>query len=98
MHLDRRTVSRKTPRDGKLEISADASSHLAPLGPHLSAGWHGAEAPAALVRMSCTCGSGNATHEHHFLESVLFRTLPVGETVDVTLESGVVRVVLTPSP
>lgn len=96
MHLERRTVSRKTPRDGKLEISPNAAQRLAPLGSELRAEWQGEEGPAAIVRMQCTCGSGGGQHEHHFLESALFRTLPVGEDIDLSIEAGIVRARVTP--
>ena len=97
MHLERRIVSRKTPRDGKLEISSAVAARLDALAPDLQAEWQGACARAALVRMSCTCGSGETGHEHHFLESSVFRALPVGEKVDLALDAGTVRVAMTPS-
>ena len=97
MHLDRRTVSRKTPRDGKLEITPGAAARLVGLGAELRAEWDGARAPAAVVTMTCSCGGDAMQHEHHFLESVIFRTLPVGEVVDLALDSRVVRVAVTPS-
>ena len=98
MHIDRRTVSRKTPRDGKLEISPAAAARLeAAAASTLSADWLGATAPAALVSMTCTCGAGDGTHEHRFLQSEVFRSLPVGQQVDLTLDSDTVRVAVTPS-
>lgn len=98
MHLERRTVSRKTPRDGKLEISEHAASRLHGIALPLRAKWDGRWAPAAIARMSCTCGGASATHEHFFLESEIFRTLPVGQDVDLELSSGTVHVAMTPSP
>jgi hypothetical protein len=98
MHLDRRTVSRKTPRDGRLEISPGAAARLGEIGSVLRAEWSGATGPANLVSMSCTCGGAEAKHDHYFLESAVLRTLPVGQEVDLALESSTVRVVMTPSP
>ena len=97
MHLDRRTVSRKTPRDGKLEISPGAAARLGEIGPDLRAEWSGSSGPATLASMSCTCGGAGATHDHYFLESAVLRTLPVGQEVDLALESSTVRVAMTPS-
>ena len=97
MRIDRRTVSRKTPRDGKLEISPAAATRLRELPGQLRVEWGGEAAPATIVSMSCNCGGSEQQHEHYFLESEIFRTLPVGEDVDVALESGVVHVAMTPS-
>ena len=97
MHLERRTVSRKTPRDGKLEISRAIADRLEAVGVPLRAEWRGDDAAASLIRMSCTCGGGDARHEHHFLESSVLRALPVGEDVDLTLDEADARVTVTPS-
>src|SRR5688572_19479359 len=82
MHLDRRTVSRKTPRDGKLEISAGAAAQLQLSGSDLRAHWKSESAAASLSTMRCSCGGGDTQHEHFFLESEIFRGLPVGEEVE----------------
>jgi len=97
MHLDRRTVSRKTPRDGKLEVSAAAAIRMAQLGGELHAEWQGVRAPASMVTMTCTCGGDASPHEHFFLECAIFRTLPVGEDVSLALHADTVRVAVTPS-
>ena len=97
MHLERRTVSRKTPRDGKLEISRAAAARLESLTGALSAAWDGSIAPARVVTLSCSCGGASERHDHYFLESEIFRALPVGRDVEVALESGVVQVAVTPS-
>lgn len=98
MQIDRRTVSRKTPRDGKLEISSTAAERLGTVGSALCAEWRGERAPAAVVSMSCSCGGADEKHEHFFLESPVLRTLPVGEEVDLALDAPTVLVALTPSP
>ncbi len=97
MHLDRRTVSRKTPRDGKLEISAAAATRVTQVGGDLHAEWDGVRAPAAVVTMTCTCGGDARPHEHFFLECASFRTLPVGEDVSLALDADTVSVAVTPS-
>src|SRR5688500_18185674 len=75
MLLERRTVSRKTPRDGKLEISGVTEAAVARLGSTVLVEWQGREAPASVARMSCTCAKGTGQHQHVFLESELFRAL-----------------------
>ena len=97
MLLERRTVSRKTPNDGKLEISPAAADAMSVLGAALIAEWADRRAPAAIVAMSCTCAKGTGQHEHVFLQSDLFRTLQAGAEVDVHLEQGPPRVAVTPA-
>ena len=97
MHIDRRTVSRKTPRDGKLEISASAAAHLGAMGPGIPVEWTGMAGEAAITRFACACTKGEGPHEHHFLESALLTSLPVGAEVDLIVRAGRVHVALTPS-
>ena len=97
MLLERRTVSRKTPNDGKLEISRVTADAVSPIGPRLTVAWQGTHAPAALVTLACTCAKGAGQHEHLFLESALFRTLEAGSEVDLKLEEGAGRVSVTPA-
>ena len=97
MHIDRRRVSRKTPRDGKLEISEGAAARLAQVGTGIPVEWNGASASGTLSRFTCTCGSAEGTHDHHFLESAILTSLPVGADVDLILRAGIVHVALTPS-
>ena len=97
MLLERRTVSRKTPTDGKLEISRAAAEALSSLGEELTAEWSDRTAPAVIVAMTCTCAKGAGQHEHLFLQSALFRTLEAGTEVDVHLEHAPPRVAVTPA-
>jgi hypothetical protein len=97
MLLERRTVSRKTPNDGKLEISRVTADAVSPLGPRLTVAWQGSDAPAAVVTLVCTCPKGAGQHQHLFLESALFRTLEPGSEVDLKLEEGTDRVSVTPA-
>jgi len=97
MLLERRTVSRKTPNDGKLEISRATADAVSPLGPRLTVEWRGTDAPAAVVTMACTCAKGAGQHQHLFLESDLFRTLEAGSEVDLSLEQGTDRLSVTPA-
>ena len=97
MHLDRRIVSRKTPRDGKLEISEAAASRLARLPAGVTVEWGGSTAAGALSTFTCTCGTAGGPHEHHFLQSPLLASLPVGAEVDLILRTETVHVAVTPS-
>lgn len=97
MRIDRRTVSRKTPRDGKLEISEAAAACLAEIGTDVAVEWNGATAPAELSHFSCTCGKAGGAHDHHFLQSPILASLPVGAEVDLFLRAQTVHVALTHS-
>jgi hypothetical protein len=97
MLLERRTVSRKTPTDGKLEISRVTEDAVRALGSALMVEWQGREAPASVARMSCTCGKGTGQHQHVFLESDLFRALDAGTEVDLALDEGSARLSVTPA-
>ena len=93
MLLEIRTVSRKTPDDGRLEITAESARRLSPFGVPLTVRVgddETARGEAQLTAMSCTCdkgggGAGGAGHEHRFLASDLFRALSPGETVVLEL-------------
>ena len=97
MQIDRRTVSRKTPNDGKLEISRAAADRLAEVEPPIIVEWSGESGPAALSTFDCTCAKADGAHIHHFLESPILRSLPVGEEVDLILRAGAISVALTHS-
>ena len=93
--LEERTVSRKTPLDGKLEISAETARRLGPLGPDMTVAAGGHDGTARLHSMACTCARGAAgSHVHHFLESSLFRSLRPEATARIEMDetSGTVRV------
>ena len=95
MIIEEREVSRKTPHDGKLEISAEAAARLAPLGADFSLVAGGREARGRVERMACTCAKGAGSgHEHHFVAAPALRALAPGSTVRVELdaEAGTVRV------
>ncbi|MDQ2931726.1 MAG: hypothetical protein M3Y05_13060 [Gemmatimonadota bacterium] len=93
MLLERRTVSRKTPLDGKLEISAATASRLATLGAsfplRLDVGT-AIDDTARLHELSCTCTKAAASgqHTHHFVESVALRSLEEGSEVRVELDDA----------
>ena len=90
MLLERRTVSRKTPRDGRLEISAESAARLAALADDFAVTTGGAMGRGRLEAMPCGCAKGaGGGHVHHFVESPLLMALVPESTVVVELdESG----------
>ncbi len=100
MLLERRTVSRKTPGDGRLEITKRAAGRLRELGAGLEVDVGGERYAAALGTMTCTCRGADKPHEHYFLESSALKRLTPGAEVDLEMdpEVSVVRVRATPAP
>jgi len=93
MLLEVREVSRKTPADGRLEISAEIARRLAACPPPLQVKVDETRAGAELVQFDCQCGKGGeGGHRHHFLSSPLLRTLRTGESIALELEGSVVAV------
>lgn len=88
MLIEQRTVSRKTPLDGMLEISAAAARHLLTLGASFPLRTMGGEANARLNQMSCTCAKAGTPgrHLHYFVESDVLRALAPGTEVRVQLD------------
>ena len=84
--IERRTVSRKTPSDGKLEITKIAANDLAPLGERFTVVVDDRDGDARLAAMPCTCRGDDVAHVHYFVESDLLRALPVGHVVDLLLD------------
>lgn len=81
------TASRKTPGDGRLEISAAAAERIAPLGREFAMVVAGRPARGSVISMECTCAKGaGARHVHHFVQSDAFRELAVGSTVHLALD------------
>jgi hypothetical protein len=98
MLLERRTVSRKTPTDGKLEISRATADTVASFGDGLTVAWSGEVAPGSIVGMRCSCSKGSGgQHEHHFLQSDLLKTLDAGAEVDLELDEKTARLWVTPA-
>ena len=94
--LEERTVSRKTPRDGKLEITRPTGLRLEQLGnPTLEIETPAGPGTATLTTQACTCRGPDNPHEHWFLTSPLFRALVPGSIVSLSLESA--RIVVRPT-
>jgi hypothetical protein len=88
--IEERTVSRKTPVDGMLEISANAAEQVATLGATFLLSTAGGEGRARLHAMSCTCAkaASSGQHQHYFVESDILRALEPGTDVRVELDDA----------
>jgi hypothetical protein len=86
--IEQCTVSRKTPLDGKLEISAAAAAKIETLGESFPLRTASGEGRARLHEMTCTCTKASASgqHLHHFVESDALRALEPGTDVRVELD------------
>lgn len=98
--IDTVTVSRKTPRDGKLEVNATVALRLATLGSRLVVAAAGSTANGAVEEMACTCAkAAGAGHVHHFLVSEVLRGLAPDERVAIQLDpAGGLVTVATAAP
>ena len=89
MLLDQRPVSRKTPGDGMLEISAAAAERLAALGGDFALAAGGREGRGRVQSLACSCAKGAGTgHVHHFVASPLLMALAPGSEVRVELDEA----------
>ena len=86
-HAERRTVSRKTPLDGRLEISEAAARVARAMPAEFALEVDGAAARARLTSVRCGCAKAwtAGAHEHHFLESDALRALGPEQSVVVEL-------------
>ncbi|MBK9979157.1 MAG: hypothetical protein IPP20_14785 [Gemmatimonadetes bacterium] len=100
MLLEVREVSRKTPRDGRLEVTGDTARRLAVFGATLPVEVDVQRGEVTLEVMACQCekGGGAAGHTHHFVSSALFTSLLAGETVVLELLDGPLLAVARPHP
>lgn len=87
MLLEQRTVSRKTPGDGRLEITKRAAARLGEVGASFAIDFKGKRSNGSLVSIPCTCRGAENPHEHYFIEDAAFRDLKPGTLVDLELES-----------
>ena len=79
-------VSRKTPRDGRLEISSATADALGGAGAELPVRVDSRRARGTVVTMPCGC-KGEMKHTVHvFLQSELFRDLAPDSTILLALE------------
>jgi hypothetical protein len=92
--LERRTVSRKTPGDGKLEITRPAARQLAQSGPAFTIDVAGRTGLATLGDFECTCRGPEERHVHYFLESELLKGLEPNTRIDVDFDATQRRLVV----
>lgn len=88
MLIMRAVVSRKTPRDGRLEITSSLADRLLALQSPLMVSVGGAEEHAQVEEMPCTCSKASSTgqHVHHFLASELLKSLTPETNVRVEVD------------
>jgi hypothetical protein len=89
--LEQRAVGRKTPLDGRLELSPSTAERLGAPGDELPVVALGREGVGRLETMECTCGKSPGAragerHIHHFVASPLFRELAAGVEVRIDLD------------
>ena len=95
MLVERRPVSRKTPLDGRLEITRVGAARLGGIGDGFEVAIGDDHAPARLGTMECTCRGPERPHVHYFLESPALKQLEPGRDVDLDLEAigNLIRIV-----
>jgi hypothetical protein len=98
MFLERRTVSRKTAGDGRLEITKQAAGRIGDTGASIAIDVNGEHAAAALDTMACTCRGAEKPHVHYFIQSEPLKALPAGSEVqlDFDPDARCVRIRLAP--
>ena len=92
--LERRTVSRKTPGDGMVEITRSVAETLMKQGTEFELEAPAGRATVTLTSMPCTCRGADNPHEHWFLRSPLFRSLTPGSEVELSLEGTLITVAM----
>lgn len=94
--VERAVVGRKTPGDGKLEVSPGLAHALGGDGASVHVRLTSDAHSGRVEVMQCTCAKAGAsgTHEHHFVQCDAFRQLPVGRELSLIADEGSVDVVL----
>jgi hypothetical protein len=92
--LERRTVSRKTPGDGRLEITRAAARRVERLGERFAIDVGGEQVPGALGTFACTCRGADNPHVHYFLECERLKSLAPGMAIDLEVDEPTKRVIL----
>ena len=95
--IEQRTISRKTPGDGKVEITKVAAGRLEALGAQFALRVNDIDGNATLGEMPCTCRGTDAPHVHYFVESNLFRSLVPGSTVELLVDDAAHRLLVVPA-
>src|SRR4051812_44066722 len=86
MLLERRTVSRKTANDGRLEITRLAASKLGAPRDDLAVDVDGRRHDATLGTRDCTCRGADKPHVHYFIQSDVLKGLAAGAEADLDFD------------
>jgi hypothetical protein len=97
MFLERRTVSRKTPGDGRLEITETAAVRIERLGNTFGIDVGEETVPGTLGTFACTCRGPAKPHVHHFLEAERLKAFEPGSVLDLQLDEAAKRVIVRPA-
>src|SRR3712207_382567 len=97
MFLEKRMVSRKTPHDGKLEISERAAASIPASALELDLLVNGVAGRGSVTTMRCTCRGSGDEHIHYFLQSELLKALRADTEVLVNVPDGDEPVVVASS-
>jgi hypothetical protein len=95
--IEQRTISRKTPGDGKVEITKVAKRRLEALGATFPVAVNDVGGNATIGEMPCTCRGKETPHVHYFIESDLFRSLVPGTTVELLVDDTAKRLHIVPA-
>ncbi len=88
MFLEKCMVSRKTPKDGKLEISKRAAASMLAPALELDLVVNGVAGCGSVTTMRCTCRGAGDEHVHYFLQSELLKALRADTEVLVSVSDG----------
>jgi hypothetical protein len=94
MFRERRTVSRKTPGDGRLEITKKAAQRVEQFGATFVIDVGGESVAGALGDFACTCRGEANPHVHYFLQAERLKRLEPGSDLELELDEAASRVVL----
>jgi hypothetical protein len=97
MFLERRTVSRKTPGDGRLEITKKSADRVARLGDSFVIDVDGDTVRGTIGTLACTCRGEENPHVHYFLASERLKQLSPGSDLDLAIDETARRVILSPA-
>jgi hypothetical protein len=94
MFLERRTVSPKTPLDGRLEITRRVAARCEELGVTFEVELADRRTPARIGTLECTCRGVGNPHVHYFIDCAALMKLVPGHEVDLHMDAAakVVRV------
>ena len=96
-HLETRIVSRKTPGDGRLEITKQTAQRIESLSPPFLLELHGAISEVNVGTMACTCRGADNPHVHYFLESEWLKSLKAADEVELLLDADTRTVSVRPA-